>query len=52
MLSVISKICLRIPENLQMITCNVVFKGTGEAVSVFVHDVKSSSDEKVFTLIT
>ena len=28
-------------------TLFVVFKGTGEIVSVFVHDVKSSSEDKV-----
>lgn len=38
------------PWNSQIITSTTVFKGTGETVSVFVHDVKSSSEDKVGAL--
>lgn len=41
------KLTWKLINNIILKHCYIVFKGTGETVSVFVHDVKSSSEDKV-----
>lgn len=45
------KLTWKLINNIILKHCYIVFKGTGETVSVFVHDVKSSSEDKVIYIL-